>query len=289
MPDVFVYDAIPQPLRVQIIHIMREALQLPQGQERQTRQVYQAFHDVLCREYGLFSLVPDRTGRDNAQKTVEQFLLTTPEVERALDLVELAFRYFVNAPWESYSRPALEADEAIAELNFRFREHGVGYQFESGEIIRVDSQLLHAEAVKPALALLRQPQFAGANAEFVAAYEHYRHGRHKEAINEALKSIESTLKTIFAEHSWPHLPTDPAKRLLDVAFQRNLIPAYMQAHFSALRTTLEAGVPTLRNRDAAHGQGVEAIAVPPRIVAYALHLTAAAIVLLVESAQETAG
>ncbi|NJL59598.1 MAG: hypothetical protein HC887_08105 [Desulfobacteraceae bacterium] len=45
-------------------------------------------------------------------------------------------------------------DDAIDELNSRFKEHGVGYQYESGELIRVDSQFLHAEAVKPTLNLL---------------------------------------------------------------------------------------------------------------------------------------
>ena len=32
--------------------------------------------------------------------------------------------------------------DAVIELNERFREHGVGYQFESEEIIRIDSQLI---------------------------------------------------------------------------------------------------------------------------------------------------
>jgi hypothetical protein len=81
------------------------------------------------------------------------------------------------------------ADAAIAELNARFQEHGVGYAFEGGEIIRVDSQLLHAEAVKPALILLGAPEHAGAQAEFLTAHEHYRHGREKEALAKALIEV----------------------------------------------------------------------------------------------------
>src|SRR5207245_2713496 len=54
-------------------------------------------------------------------------------------------------------------EEAVAELNARFLEHGIGYRYESQEIIRVDSEFLHAEAVKPALVLLRDKDYQGAN------------------------------------------------------------------------------------------------------------------------------
>lgn len=35
------------------------------------------------------------------------------------------------------------------------REHGVGFEFDGDVIVRVDSQVIHASAVKPALLLLR--------------------------------------------------------------------------------------------------------------------------------------
>lgn len=79
------------------------------------------------------------------------------------------------------------ADDAIRELNHRFQEHGVGYRFENGRIVRVNSQLIHSEVVKPALTLLGQKQYAGAQEEFLRAHEHYRAGRAKEALNECLR------------------------------------------------------------------------------------------------------
>jgi len=164
----------------------------------------------------------------------------------------------------------------------RFREHGVGYGFEGGNIIRVDSQLLHAETVKPALALLRAtPEYAGAQAEFLTAHEHYRHGRPKEALNECLKAMESLMKAICSKRGWPYDPkTATAKTLLDILFKNNLIPSFWNQHFSTLRGTLEAGVPSGRNKLGGHGQGVHVVEVPEYIVAYVLHLTASAIVFL---------
>ena len=58
------------------------------------------------------------------------------------------------------------ADDAINELNTRFREHGIGFQFVEGEIVRVDSELIHSEAVKPALRLLNEKNYHGAQQEF---------------------------------------------------------------------------------------------------------------------------
>jgi hypothetical protein len=64
------------------------------------------------------------------------------------------------------ARTRLEPSDAIADLNHRLLEHGVGYQYVSGKIIRIDSQFLHAEVVKPALALLQDKRYHGANDEF---------------------------------------------------------------------------------------------------------------------------
>jgi hypothetical protein len=74
-------------------------------------------------------------------------------------------------------------DDAIEELNNRFRESGIGYQFESGEVVRVDSQFIHSDVVKPTLQILGNSQeFAGANDEFLSAHEHYRHQRFKSVL-----------------------------------------------------------------------------------------------------------
>ena len=43
MPDVYVYDDLPNPLRVQIVHIWKDTLRR-----------YEFIVDALCREYGVF-------------------------------------------------------------------------------------------------------------------------------------------------------------------------------------------------------------------------------------------
>ena len=290
VPDVYTYDSIPVLLKVQIIQIWNETLG-SQGEYEDphvgTRIAYQFIVETLRREYGVFNLLGKEMYQQNYLSELGAFLLAEQDPEKALDAIELSFKV-INGharTWNYRQRSdaSERADEAIAELNARFQEHGVGYAFEGGEIIRVDSQLLHVEAVKPALILLGAPEYAGAQAEFLTAHEHYRHGREKEALAECLKAIESVMKSICAKRNWAHDPNARAKTLIEVLFDKGLVPTFWSSHFHALRSTLEAGVPTARNKLGGHGQGAQVVQVPKHLVAYVLHMTASAIVFLAEA------
>lgn len=289
VPDVFAYGVLPDALRVQIVHILTDAL----GEDNyrgsnHAKDLYKALHDMLAREYGLFNLGDTRDPRTD----LVNFFLETGDVAVGLDWIEVAFRavaiYGADPDYMYGTVRRVAPDEAIDELNARFREHGVGYSFSSGEIIRIDSQLIHAEAVKPALQAISQKQYATANEEFLRAHEHYRNGRHEEAITDALKSLESVLKVIAARRRWGAKDTDTAKPLLDLAFKNGLIPDYLQSEFAGLRSALESGVPTVRNRQAGHGQGTSPRRVPEYLTAYIMHLTASSLLFLVRADEELA-
>jgi AbiJ N-terminal domain 4 len=284
VPDVYVYDKLPYELRVQIVHIIQDAF----GQEQYSTNAAKAYEFVkqtLCREYGLFKLIEyPKSDADS----VFNFFLKEESVERALDVVELCFgviNTFIrdNYAYLNNTNPKLEPDDAVAELNERLKEHGVGYQFESNEIIRVDSEFLHSESVKPALTVLRGAGFKGANEEFLLAHEHYRHGRHKECLVDCLKAFESTMKAICKLRSWTYQSGDTAKTLIATCLSNGLLPSYLESQFSSLRSLLESGVPTVRNKNGGHGQGADPVAVPSYLARYALNLTATTVLFLIEA------
>ncbi len=174
-------------------------------------------------------------------------------------------------------------DKAIEELNIRFKEAGIGYQFEQHELIRVDSQFIHSEVVKPVLQLLgKDPDYQGAFAEFLSAHEHYRHQRYKECLNECLKAFESLMKSIHKKHSWQFNQNDTAKKLINSCLTNGLVPIYLQNQFSSINILLESGVPTIRNKEGGHGQGHEIKEVPEYLTSYALHLTATNLLFLIK-------
>jgi hypothetical protein len=289
VPDVYEYGRIPTPLRVQIAHILRDLFGHPVNYDiNGCREAFGKIEQLLCREYGHFTLStkPDHFTATPDVRVID-FLLNEQDHERVLDVVEISFRLLevlLRSSFDWQRRvPQEKFDRAIAELNARFREHGIGYQFESGEIIRVDSQLIHAEVVKPALALLTAPEYAGANAEFLKAFENYRKGDTKGCLNECLKAFESTMKAICTKRNWAFKPTDAAKELIDVCLKNNLIPPLIQSHIGGVRAALESGIPTIRNRLSGHGQGAQVVNVPLHYASYMLHLTATTIQFLVES------
>lgn len=231
--------------------------------------------DILCQEYGYFQL-PGEEYPSSRYRELVGFVLNEEDVERVLDAVELSFRYINNGKNQL-------ADDAIAELNVRFREHGVGFQFLDGRIVRVDSEYVHSEAIKPAIRLLHEKRYAGAQQEFLSAHQHYRKGETKEALNDCLKALESVMKAICDKRRWRYPKNATAKALIDVCFKNELIPAFWESQYSALRTLLESGVPTGRNKLSGHGQGTAPVEVPGHIAAYMLHMTASAIVFLAEA------
>ena len=287
-PDVHEYAQIPGPLRVQIAHILRDLFGPKVTYD--LNGCIEAFGEIeqtLCREYGLCILPTkptDLTTTPDAR--VLDFLLHEEDEEKVLDVVEVSFRLLtrLRSSPEWQSRISQEKfDRTVTELNARFREYGIGYQYENGEIVRVESQFIHAEVVKPALALLSVEEYAEANAEFLKALEHYRKGETKECLNECLKTFESTMKAICTKRKWAFKSKDTAKELIDVCLKNGLTPPLIHSHIRDVRATLARGIPTIRNRLPGHGQEVQLMDVPPPYTSYMLHLTAATIQFFIES------
>ena len=218
-----------------------------------------------------------------------EFFLKTEVTEKAIDVIEVSFKHidkYVRNHLNQFPGRKTTPDEAIAALNYWFRRRGVGYQYESGQIIRVDSEFIHSKVVKPALSMLSDSMYERANAEFLSAHEHYRAERYEECMNDCLKAFESCITAICDMRTWSYNKRDTCNRLIAIIFDHKLIPDVMKSHFSGLRSTLESGVPTLRNNLSGHGGGTEDVPVPEYIAAYTLHLTASNILFLAKANEE---
>jgi hypothetical protein len=279
--DVFVYDEIPRKLRVQVIQILQDSF----GSGYQADDIWGLIHKGLAREYGRFTLGKPH---HSDYAAVANYMLDTSDADEVLDFIELGFRvvdgWCRERDFQLNTRVKLEPDDAIEELNTRFLENGVGYAFIEGKIIRKDSEVIHRNVVLPAIKLLQDKRYSGANDEYLAAHEHYRNGRYKECLNDCLKAFESTMKAICKIKKWKYTDRDTAKTLIDICFANNLIPAFLQSEVGSLRSALEGGIPTVRNRLGGHGQGPTPVEVPDYFASYLLGLTASTITLLVNAA-----
>jgi hypothetical protein len=290
--DVYQYDDLPKKFRIQVCHIWNATIGRYYREDgRSTNRVWDTLHDVTAREAGEFHLnVHNLDGVTKADICVSYFVNT--DTQSALDMLDISFQVIYGLRRNTLTASLYYVEstpkEAITELNARFKESGLGYEFVAGELIRIDSTFIHAEAVKPALALLHGTGFNGANEEFFEAHKHYRQGDYKDAIATAGKAFESAMKAICAARSWSPPPNKgklenaSAGTLINVLMTNNLIPEGMRNHLNGLEQTLSSGLPPLRN-DVAHGQGASPVPVEEYVASYALHLAATNIVFLVKA------
>ena len=182
--DTYQDESIPQELRVQVFYIWEKVWETAYENnfgELQLSQLaidaYTSIEKTLREEYGVLSLDggddPDEDGF-GFYRVVRNLLLGTKDADKVLDIIEVSFRYIDQVIRDKFYRSsedeldklfgishrdisldtipsnAIPPDEAIDQLNQRFREHSVGYRYESGQIVKVDSQDIHSEVVKPA-------------------------------------------------------------------------------------------------------------------------------------------
>ncbi len=295
-PDVYQYETLPEHFRIQVIRILVRALgPFVKGDGwagvagSPSNELWSSIHEILIDE--VYAYI--RISGTNPFERFQRFIRTA-ETNDTLDGIHVAFNIMDTkgrniSPYEaeSYYGITQSPDDAMAELNRRFLEHGIGYEFAGGKIIKQSSQYIHAEVVRPALSLLREAGFRGPSDEVMRAHKHYREGNLKESIAEALKSFESTMKAICYARGWSGYDNANAKDLINVMIEKEVIPKYLSSHFSSLRSVMEAGLPTTRNKTSGHGQGLEVTTISPYLAAYALHLAATNIVFLIEAHKAT--
>ena len=191
-PDTYQCETIPDPLRVQIFYIWEKVWETAYENDFGELQLsslaidaYRSIEATLREEYGVLSLDegddPDEDGY-GFYRVVRKFLLETEDADKVIDIIEVSFRYIDQVIRDKFDvsdedKPdeifgishrsispdtippdAISPDEAINQLNQRFSEHSVWYQYESGQI--VDSQDIHSEVVKPAEELSNNTQQA---------------------------------------------------------------------------------------------------------------------------------
>lgn len=291
--DVYQYAKIPPQVRTQVRQIALEGIGLvgSRGDMIMTSNTDNAIwvhiEKIFLREKGL-----DGVARgDFSGERVLSFMQNCSTADW-LDFLELIAKgievmgdndqQYLRQKWSVTTR----ADAAIDEINYRLRQASVGYQIAEGQLIRVDSEFVHVEVVKPALVLLSGSGFDGPRQEFLSAHQHYRVGEYRQAVGMAANAVESMFKAVFDQKGWPYQKGARISDLVKVARSNRLWPDYLDNSFDQLLATLQSGLPKIRDNDASHGQGAKVKHVSAYIAGYALHLAASKIVFIFESSKD---
>lgn len=285
--DIYSYDKIPRKLKVQIIIVFDDVMnnrfqKYGYGIASKFKELYFNMHHILRKEYGVFN-VGQHYETDEEQ--IKHFLLNEQtSTDNSLDVIELLLKAIDRYDIGEYDySDKQKAEEAIGEINERFKENGIGYSYNNGQIIKIDSTYIHNEVTKPTLNLLSNKKFSGANEEYLKAHEYYKKGENKECLINCCKAFESVIKIICKHKKWNFDDTrDTSKKLIKILLDNNFVPQYYQEQLSSLNNLFESGVPTIRNKISGHGQGDTIKTVDDHIARLTLNLTGANIIFLIE-------
>lgn len=200
------------------------------------------------------------------------------EADNIWDFVKGGYPHDVLDSLEAFieTMPRNNISDCQREINQAFAIFKQPWRVADGSIFKIDSDFLAEEVLAQTSELLRQSQFFGPLEEFRSAREAYTAGEISDAITNANKALESTMKAITGADKGS--PNELIRRVI----KSGLIPSYWKGFLSAFEDILQA-VPIQRHQPgAAHGQGEVVVEFPASLGELVLHLTGSLIVFLVK-------
>ena len=280
--DVYRYDEISRQLRGQIIHIANDLFK----SSKESCKLWHEILQIIYREKGIFCVTSEKYLIDNNFISGTNSSINLPNSKNynsadTLDVIDFC-EILIQTAKETIDIDASEINQAIDELNRRFKEAGVGYEYikETNQIIRLDNQTTHKEIVRPTLNILRDPKFQKSNEYYRKAHEYYRKGNNEECINECAKCFESVLQIICEQNKWIPVPTTTIQ-LIECVKNNGLFSSGLKTDKSLKQfiEMLKTGLPSVRTATS-NGKAPDIQPIQDYIASYALHLTASNVLLL---------
>lgn len=278
-PEVFIYDTFPVGFRNQFFTIINQVFIEYKWRKGKSDELCEGICKTFAQEKGLKCISGSRYDESNSIDALETYIDKCTD-EDFLDLMDFIFAVFIsNKELHKYFYFSSDSENfflaAINELNWRLKQNSLGYEFINGEIVVKTNTVVHENIVKPALKLLVDEDFRGAEEEYLLAFEDYRKGENKNAILNATKAFESTMKTICFQLGYNYnKDRDTAHTLIKILADNSFYPSYLNDHMAGICNTLKSGAPTVRNKTAGHGQGTSVQQISDEYVEYVMNLVA---------------
>lgn len=286
IPDVWTYDILPKNIRVQIWQTFMSTNDI-----YYVRQMSETICNFLRHEIGLEHLSThsykyNYSCWDYAEELKEFFYTEKYDYRFALSVVECMLRILNNGTpnnKESYIK-------YIKEINYRLKEARIGYEFntDANILIKKSDEAIYQLSIEPAFHLLSDLKFKESIDNFAKAFSDYQSGNPKDlenAITNALKALESTIKNICKLKGYEFNEEKPLKDQVAVLKNQKFLPEKYNNYFDKI-TDLIIAVATPRNKTTGHGQSDEAAdTVDEKLVEFVLAQVASVIVFLTKNSK----
>jgi hypothetical protein len=267
------YDDISTKTRQKVIHAFSEnVFYWPGGL---TGYPYTDDYHKIMYEICKYKGIPCTSFFSDDKKDAINELLLKSSIEDFLRTIEL-FIYVRKIDKSPGSQNRL--DKTIRDINDIFRIDKIGYEIVNERIIRKDSELLQEQVIKQTISLLYANDFKGPLEEFQEALNHYMLNEYEDTIHKANKAFESTMKSVLTKIKFDFNQKDTASKLIQKLCDNGIIYPYMQSLFQ--------GLPTIRNDQGGHGQGLDLKVVNQSYAELSLNLAGSFIIFLVKRYHE---
>jgi Abortive infection C-terminus len=277
--------SFPATFRTRVFRWSRDAMQhleygAPMGEVvNDARHSMEQLYQDLCSAYGREMLVAytdaaQRPDLRTAEQQLPHHLDMCPDLE-VMDYIDAVFQTSASIVVESGVSDADEAQWLGAGINGICEEEGVGYRWIDGRLVRFDEQIVHTQAMLPALAALSTGRFGAAEGEFDEAVADFGRGAFRDTLTNANAAFESVLQVVTGKKG-------TAGELIAEARRQGLIPKYLGASVENLEKLMH-GLPATRGQQgSSHGLGTAPIEADERLARLVLTIAAALITFLAD-------
>jgi hypothetical protein len=140
---------LPEGLRVQIVRLWERAFGPDERHHPGPSMAYQEIHRILCDEHQFFQLPQVSRHTLPLRGVIAEYFISLEDTSKALQVVQVVFstmETMLHRPVEMwgclddpFSLSKYRSPEIIDELNRRFRENNIGYQYAQGRIEKIST------------------------------------------------------------------------------------------------------------------------------------------------------
>ncbi len=270
----FSYDEISSETRQKVICVLSENVFFGKIGGLSGKPITDDYHKLMY-EICKYEGKPCTSSYLDDKKDAINELLLKGSIEEFLRTIEL-FIYIRKIDQNQGSQERLS--HTITDINDIFKISKIGYEIVNERIIRKDSEFLHEQVIKQTVNLLYTNEFKGPFEEFQEALDHYMLKEYDDTIHKANKAFESTMKSVLTKLNINFSQKETANKLIQILSANGIIYTYMQSLFQ--------GLPTIRNDQGGHGQGLDPKVVNQSYAELSLNLAGTFIVFLITRYQE---
>jgi len=231
----------------------------------------QIIENQLKAELGLKELLafPEKGTGQAAPGNFESFVLRGNYPPLLLDAIEL---FYLNQ---------LEPDKIGSfqkNINAIFEENNLSWRMAEGKIFPIDSAYIEEDILRKTQHLLSEVKFHGALEEFEKARTDLANGDCKNAIDNANRAVESTMKGVLKIEKAK--PGELIRKLID----SGIVPEYFSGFLKCFEEHILRCTAKIRNEElgVGHGQGVKINKIPLPLAELAVHLSGVLIIFLIK-------